>query len=355
MKHPSPRLPLIDTLKALASQLIVLHHLAFYGPMSDAALPLAPDTISWLYDYARMAVQVFLVLAGFLAARSLAPAALPRAIEPARLIWQRYCRLALPLAVALLFSVLSAAVARQLLTHDTIPAAPTLWQLLSHALLLQGLLGQDSLSAGVWYIAIDFQLFVMLCLILGFVGKLANPARVALWLVASLVAASLLYFNLHSEWDNWGLYFFGAYGLGVIAQWCSRHRHGNLWLLVLVALGGIALVFEFRPRIALAFSTALLLTLGARHAWLERWPDFRITAWLGKISYSVFLIHFPVCMLINALVSRFMPDSQGANLCAMLAAWLLSTLAGHFFYHKVESGTIQQKTGRALRLAFKGN
>jgi hypothetical protein len=36
----------IDTLKALACQLIVLHHLAFYGPMSDHAYSLAPDLIS---------------------------------------------------------------------------------------------------------------------------------------------------------------------------------------------------------------------------------------------------------------------------------------------------------------------
>ena len=33
-------MPVIDLFKAVASQLIVLHHLAFYGPMSDAAAPL---------------------------------------------------------------------------------------------------------------------------------------------------------------------------------------------------------------------------------------------------------------------------------------------------------------------------
>ena len=33
--HASKRLPLIDLLKVIASQLIVLHHLAFYGPMSE--------------------------------------------------------------------------------------------------------------------------------------------------------------------------------------------------------------------------------------------------------------------------------------------------------------------------------
>ena len=71
---PRPsRLACVDALKAVSSQLIVLHHLAFYGPMSDAAHMLAPGLIGWLADYARIAVQVFLVISGFLAARSLAP------------------------------------------------------------------------------------------------------------------------------------------------------------------------------------------------------------------------------------------------------------------------------------------
>ena len=52
---------------------IVLHHLAFYGPMSDHAAPLMPGLIHWLADPARMVVQVFLVVGGYLAALSLAP------------------------------------------------------------------------------------------------------------------------------------------------------------------------------------------------------------------------------------------------------------------------------------------
>jgi hypothetical protein len=66
------RLAFVDALKALACQLIVLHHLAFYGPMSDHAYSLAPALISWLSQDARMAVQAFLVIGGFLAVRAIA-------------------------------------------------------------------------------------------------------------------------------------------------------------------------------------------------------------------------------------------------------------------------------------------
>ena len=66
MHPPVSRAPLIDTLKGLACIAIVWHHLAFYGPMSDAAMPLFPGLMAWLYDHARLAVQVFLVLGGYL-------------------------------------------------------------------------------------------------------------------------------------------------------------------------------------------------------------------------------------------------------------------------------------------------
>ena len=42
MQTPVSRAPWIDTLKGAACIAIVWHHLAFYGPMSDVALPLAP-------------------------------------------------------------------------------------------------------------------------------------------------------------------------------------------------------------------------------------------------------------------------------------------------------------------------
>ena len=41
MSKPS-RFVFLDLLRAIAAQLIVLHHLAFYGPLSDTAYDLAP-------------------------------------------------------------------------------------------------------------------------------------------------------------------------------------------------------------------------------------------------------------------------------------------------------------------------
>ena len=63
---------MIDAVKATGCLLIVLHHLAFYGPMSDVVDNSWPELISWLYDHGRLAVQFFLVCAGFLTAGNMA-------------------------------------------------------------------------------------------------------------------------------------------------------------------------------------------------------------------------------------------------------------------------------------------
>jgi peptidoglycan/LPS O-acetylase OafA/YrhL len=113
MKDSStPRFPVIDAFKAIASQLIVLHHLAAYGPISTAVQQAAPALIDWLYDYARMAVQVFFVIGGYHAARSMfsSTGSMPRLTT--KLI-NRYLRLVVPFFFALVLAILCAFVARQ--------------------------------------------------------------------------------------------------------------------------------------------------------------------------------------------------------------------------------------------------
>lgn len=340
-KTPSGRMALIDALKAVGAQFIVLHHLAFYGPMTDWTERLWPGLVAWFSQDARLAVQVFLVVAGFLSAQSLAPQGVLRVREPVVLIWKRYVRVAFPYLVALLISVLCTDIARVWMDHHTVSATPTLGQWLAHALLLHSLLDVDSISAGVWYVAIDFQLYVLLLVLLWF----PHRWQWAKWLSGSLVVlavlASLFYFNLDANWDAWALYFFGAYGLGVLTYWAMRPDMGvSGWLrwawVALCLLAVMALTVEFRERIAVALGTALLLGLAHRYEWLSRRPASPVVAYLGQISYSVFLLNFPVALVVNAWFTRYMPADAGWQTLGVLVAWLACNLAGMVFYELVE-------------------
>lgn len=344
----SERMPFIDALKAVGSQLIVLHHLAFYGPMSDWTHQLAPEVVGWFSQHARMAVQIFLVVAGFLAARSLAPHGHLRGERPLFLLWQRFVRVSLPLMAALLLAMVCTEIAREWMTHDSLPDPPNLWQLVAHALLVHSLLGVDSLSAGVWYVAIDVQLFALLLGLLWLGRRLGGHRGIgAQVLVAAVVLASLFHFNRDSGWDNWAIYFFGAYGLGALAFWVSREdagRHAPAWLAGMVVLTALALALDWRTRIALALGVALALAWSHRSGWLFTWPRSRALGYLGRISYGVFLLNFPVALVVNAAFTRYASPDAGVQTLGVLVAWLACNLAGAAFHHGVE-----QRLGRLGR------
>ncbi len=350
MAETVSRLAFVDALKAVAVQLIVLHHLAFYGPMSDQAYSLAPDLFSWLSQDARSAVQAFLVIGGFLAARSLAPAGTLLSSQPLGLLRKRYLKLVTPYLAAVLVAIACAAIARLLMTHDSIPGRPTLPQVAAHALLLQDILGYEGLSAGVWYIAIDFQLFALLLGILWLarrLGRRIGAPLVGALLVGLVALASLYHFNRDSAWDAWAIYFFGSYALGALTYWASNRPRAAGWLLLIGASVVAALFVDYRSRIAVALLVGLALGLARRSGVLESWPRSRVVAYLATISYSVFLVHFPVCLVINGLFSRFGIPDPTVKLAGVLVAWLASLAAGGLFYRFVESPA--QRGFRRLR------
>mgnify|MGYP000314188585 CR=1 FL=1 len=108
-------------------------------------------------------------------------------------------------------------------------------------------------------------------------------------------------------------------------------------LTELKGLSGLAaLAADFRPRIALALAVAVLLGVARRAGALERWPDLRPVAFLARISYAVFLVHFPVYLLVSAAFEHFGSESSGAAALALAIGWCASIAAGLAFHRGVE-------------------
>lgn len=347
MGGPSERAFGIDLAKVVAANLIVWHHLAFYGPMADRAAELGPAIFEWLAVYGREAVPVFLVIGGYLAARSLAPQGRLRD-GPAMLsrLADRHLRLSAPFAVIVLLAVLANRLADRWMDHPSISEVLGPLQALAHVLLVQDLAGVPALTAGAWYVAIDFQLYALLLLLLTLarhsearMAPGASHSAHAPWMVALLGGLSLLVFNRMSELDIVGLYFFGAYAMGALVAWwapSARHRPA---LLAMAAVALLALWVEWRTRLAVALGVATWLALRlsvprpsgrlpelagpAVHRWSER-------------SYALFLVHFPVCLVVNAAFTRWAAPDAGVQALGLLVAWLASLVAGAAFHRGVE-------------------
>lgn len=350
-----PRQAHIDALKFLAANAIVLHHFSIYGPLSQGLAEVAASLSFWLSAHALKLVHVFLAAGGFLAARALSmPSQLSQPWH--RLVLQRYTRTMPAFAAALALAVLCAWLARPWLGgDDTVPLPPSLAQVLAHLSFLQGILGHDALSAGVWYVAMDFQLYALLAALLAWRPRWAWP------LVLVLTAASLLFFNRQSGWDDWAVFFFGSYGLGALAFRVAHSPRAGAGLAALALLGLLALVLEMRDRLLLALATALWL------GWLESRPPAAgaapgifqgVVEWMarqGRLSYALFLVHFPVLMLANALYAGLGRHSAHEALGFILLAWLASTACALAFFRGVEVPLLQWlRDRRQLRPAHPG-
>lgn len=340
---PSRRLPHIDVLKALAAQVIVLHHLVSYGPIARAAHELLPALSGALHQYGRMAVQVFLVVGGYLSARGLSPRGQALQAGLPELLWRRYLRLVLPFLAALTLTLGACSLIASS-WPELVPTDITLGQLFAHALLLHDVLGYEALTVGAWYVAIDLQLFALLAVLLWLARRgWHHPSRLVVGpvLVAGMVLASAFVFNRQSALDAYAPYFFVSYGLGALVHWLGLWRHRRAGLVLLTVAMAAALAVAWRDRLALALVTALWLAWAQqRHA--EGRPVVpaaaaHALARAATPSYALFLLHFPVLLLTNALLAQLPGATPAVGAVMLLGTWLLANCLAVPFHRWVEA------------------
>jgi peptidoglycan/LPS O-acetylase OafA/YrhL len=362
MRPNQQRNDVIDGLKVLAAQVIILHHCMSYGELAAAAKELFPIFSVFVFDYGRYAVQIFLVMAGYLAAQSFenmlavqTHSSRKGVATVVQLALRRYMRLVGPYLVALLVTIACAALARQWSMAEYIGSPETVQQVLAHLFLLQGLLGYDSISAGVWYVAIDWQLYTVLALMYAIIPQ--RTIRIGIITVLCLV--SLLYFNRHADYENTFIYFIGSYGLGILAYWASSlsadksAAHQAMAKKILIAIAVIVIISAMHSvwlRNYLALAVAFLLMYAGRvpnalnqtgnalqdqqHQLRTFWAN--VMQWGSARAYCAFLIHFAFILLANTALLALHVESPAVAVAAIGLVSVLSWIAANYLYRLVE-------------------
>ena len=297
-------------------------------------------------EYALFAVQIFLVVGGYLNAKSWASTVTKSTFYFFPSVLLRYRRLAIPLLTALSAAVAITALVRPYFDHPSLSNPPALMQVVAHIFLLQDIFDLEAFSAGVWYVAVDFQLFAMAmaCASLaqawqGISGK-GSVIRKAFGFWVLLTLCSLFVWNLNPLGEVWGAYFFGAYGLGLcIGAWRYtgfKFSAQSLGLLICM-LGLVATAYQPRDRLMVAIATALLL------CWYEanECKAIHCLKWkwiceLSKASYAIFLIHFSVSLLVSAVVFNFWSENIPANAMGLWVSFGLSVWMGRLIHQSIE-------------------
>ena len=196
-------------------------------------------------------------------------------------------------------------------------------QTLLHVGYLAGVAGHPWLNPVFWTLAIEFQFYLLVSLIFGWLQH--RTTQIILLIDLILLLTSLL---LSSE--LFVFRFLGLFVLGIVAfQYQIKLLTGKITATLLIATT-LTIGLSLGWMIALVgLMTSILIALNVSLG------NHKITAWLGAISFSLYLIHIPIGGRLVNLGKRYI-ESQVGELFLSILALGLSLIVAHIFYLVIE-------------------
>lgn len=354
------RLPELDSVRGIAALVVLCSHvLKMTGwalPRSHFVSVLVERTPLQIFEDGRAPVLFFFVLSGYVLTLSLLRSPRTSLLQFAL---QRTVRLLLPVAASVLLSVGLYAILFDPVVLETLRphtlytwwAPPTPVNVLEHVFLF----GADPdlrLNVVLWSLVHEWRISVLLPLVLIFHH---HPLRLLLIGIATHGAAAFL---VGQDTVQLGptlpfspfvsLYF----SLALLAGASLALAGPVTWLMEpwdrrLAALAALAL-FSLESDMAVFVGSVFLIMLAQQPGRFRTVLTSRLLTWIGKISFSLYLVH---TVILQAALHA-LHDKLPLSVIAATGA-LLSFLVAALFYRGVElpAQTLARQVGRRFRLA----
>lgn len=347
------RMPALDALRGLAVALVLMYHLHEYVPLlwsGHAAFPVE-GVASRALGFLWVGVDLFYVLSGFFIGLA---ALRPREWQPLAFVRGRLTRILPAYYVSLVIIIV--------LLEPGLTSQLKGWiNIIMHVFMLHSLQEWTmfSINGPYWTLGVEFG-FYALMLALGPLLRLRRG-----WLVLVLMGALCLLWRANllvgvapEQRFFWGVQIFGMldeFALGIAVA--MAHHRGWLDRLaakpvvfgsMLLALGSVAVATCFwhflkltidywsspwtvlfsRTVLCLGFSMWIAAFLLLSHTeWFNRCARATGLPWVGKISFSVYLYHVPVILLMHRHAGTWLPGTGW--LASVIALTLLVSYASH--------------------------
>ncbi len=368
--HSRVHYPELDSLRGLAALAVVFNHCLLFLPGFDRTIlknsseptrglveSLLCDTPLHLFWQGQSAVMLFFVLSGFVLSL---PWWRGQPQSYSVFLIRRVTRIYLPYLVA----VGAAAALMVTVGQKPLPLL-TAWfnewnweQTLTAKVALQHLAmtGSDNfIDIPIWSLVYEMRISVIFpglmaaALVFGSRGFLACLAA----MVSVYVATHL--FHLSEDWIDIASHMVGFTALFVLGAFCARHvgavgrfcTPGPTYLPAAMLCGGLLLLWPTYSSktlvqvVPLGIGSALVVFAGMLPGRINATLHHPLPLWLGRVSFSLYLIHMPILLAVVRLTYGTMPVPV-----ALVLGTLLSLVLSEGFHRAVERPC--QQLGRRL-------
>ena len=351
----SGRLPALDALRGLAAVMVVFHH--FYLTLPSPWLGIAHGWLDWPglrpIIIGRPAVILFFVLSGFVLTRSLQREA---ELSLVKFVMRRCLRIYPPFLAAIALSGLLFALIAPV-RPSTLSAwfnaqwigAPDAAVLARHA--FSQAVGRDTtLDHPIWSLVHEFRFSLVLPFIFMAVGRWGLRNVVLSGGVASIAGFFAATQDAIDPSQHYGGFLFvGGTPVGSIAltiyfsiyfitgmavamhfEACRRALAAvPAWLFACACVASLMLLSEWNELAAASGAVGAIL-IAAVWSSAHRSLAMRPLQWLGRISYSLYLVHLPVLLAVGHVLSGRAPILvifvfafvAALGLAQLLCAWV---------------------------------
>lgn len=313
----SDRINSLDGLRGVAALAVCWYHVTKGGKSLPSGLLADASSLGYL------GVAVFFVISGFVIPWSLRNET-SGVVGYGRFLGKRMLRLHPPFLMACLMAICLNWISISIPGYQgSLPASylpSAIASLGSDVFYLTGLLGKEWTLVVAWTLALEVQFYVLA----GLVALAIRPGRRPATLRAFLIAACVV--GLFTSDRAWVFAYLPLFVLGWSAAW-MKLAPGDHSVWAITAVAALATVFQHDIATAAASVTTML---AIRYLPAVSHPGL---AWLGSISYSLYLIHVPLGGRVVNLCLRWVPEGCGRWVLGLSATMV--SLGGAWVFFKL--------------------
>jgi peptidoglycan/LPS O-acetylase OafA/YrhL len=339
LEHSKPQQQFdIDWFRGIVCMGLVGLHLCM-GILHQSFVNTFGDTGTFVIWNLRFGVESFFVLAGFMMAHMLRPVE-GESVSLVGYAKRRFIRLILPFWAAIILAAFDDAIINLLVGKGE---AVPLGQVAASMLFIQEFVGYPDLVIGYWSMVSLEQFYLLWLGLLGtlmlvFGGRDRRVELIMVWTSVGIVIASAALrigeFPTLLKLPQYMIYL----AVGLLLYPAARfHQHcGAFRIAYAILILTAGLVEQEQSRFVAAIISVLVLGWIAKGGTLPNCRLKRIFAFLGRRSYSLYLIHGIAADRLFSLI-RFTPDwLQSAFVFWFVAGLVTSIVASIIFYRWVE-------------------